>query len=50
MALQNAMVALCGFAARPELALKRSPGAAVLRRRNGIGGGSHASSGAHQTA
>lgn len=50
VALQNAMVALCGFAARPELALKRSPGTAILRRRTGIAGGSHASSGARQTA
>ena len=50
VALQNAMVALCGFAARPELSLKRSPGMAILRRRTGIAGGSYASSGAHQTA
>jgi hypothetical protein len=50
IALQNAMVALCGFADRPELSLKRSPGTAILRRRTGIAGGSHASSGPHQTA
>lgn len=47
--LKEAMVALCGFPARPELAPKRSPGAAVLRRQFGIAGGSHASSGPRRT-
>lgn len=50
VALEEAMVALCGFAGRQELALNRSSGAAVLRRRTGIAGGSHTSSGALQTA
>lgn len=50
VALEEAMVALCDFAARPEFALKRSSGAAVLRRQIGIAGGSRASSGPRRAA